>query len=187
MRSTYSRLARLAVAALATTAVALGVAASPAYADLFQHTDGFEGDPAAVWEFHRSGAGSGDFEIGLGTARTGQNNAILTTSAGGWSGVGKLLTVRPRTAGHSTTCGGGFFVRPIGGPAVLNVEVIDPVSWTYLALRTVRVTDTAWRRHDVATYRDGPSEVFMRVSLLGGSGPVRVDDMTFQCTFFRDA
>jgi hypothetical protein len=186
MRSTFIRVIRYAVAVAAATAVTLGVAVSPAKADIWQHTDGFESNPFGVWEFHRSGAGSGDVELGLGTARTGQNNAILTTSAGGWSGVGKLLTVRPRTAGHSTTCGGGFYVRPVSGPAVLNVEVIEPTSWTYLALRTVRVSDLLWRRHEVATYQDGPTQVFIRVSLLGGSGPVRVDDMTFQCSFFRD-
>lgn len=185
MRSAITRFSRIAVAALATTAVTLGVAAGPARADLWQHTDGFESSPASVWEFHRVGAGSGAFELNAGTARTGANNAILTTSAGGWSGVGKSLTVRPRTAGHSTTCGGGFFVRALSGPAVLNIEVIDPASWTYLALRTVRVSDTAWRQHDVASYVNGPTQVFMRVSLLGGSGPVRVDDMVFQCTFTR--
>ncbi|MEU1586977.1 hypothetical protein [Micromonospora sp. NPDC005710] len=184
MRTALTRAARLSAAAVLATTVALTVAVGPAQADLWQHTDGFEGSPAAVWEFHRSGAGSGAYELGAGTARSGSNNAILTTSAGGWSGVGKLLTVRPRTAGHSTTCGGGFFVRAVSGPAVLNVEVIDPASWTYLALRTVRITDTVWRRHDVASYANGPSQVFVRVSLLGGSGAVRVDDMAFQCTFF---
>ncbi|MDG4828218.1 hypothetical protein O7627_02725 [Solwaraspora sp. WMMD1047] len=185
MRTAITRFVRLTAAAAVATAVALTVAVSPAHADLWQHSDGFEGDPAAVWEFHRSGAGSGSFQIGQGTARSGSNNALLSTSAGGWSGVGKLLTVRPRTAGHATTCGGGFFVQATSGPAVLNVEVIDPASWTYLALRTVRVTDTAWRRHDVASYQNGPTQVFMRVSLLGGSAPVRVDDMVFQCSFFR--
>lgn len=43
----------------------------------------------------------------------------------------------------------------------------------YLAPRTVRVTDTVWRLHNVATYQNGPAEVFLRVSLLDGSGPVR--------------
>lgn len=181
----FTRFARFAVAAAATTAVTLAVAAGPAHADLWQHSDGFEGDPAAVWEFHRVGAGSGTFELSAGTARTGLNNAHLTTSAGGWSAVGKLLTVRPRTAGHATTCGGGFHIRALNGAAVLNVEVIDPASWTYLALRTVRVTDGTWRLHNVATYQNGPTQVFMRVALAGGSGPVRVDDMVFQCTFFR--
>lgn len=185
MRSASKSLVRLAVAVAATTAVTLGVAASPAQADLWQHTDGFESNPAAVWQFHRAGAGSGALELGAGTAAAGLNNAILTTSPGGWSGVGKLLTVRPRTAGHSTTCGGGFGVRPVGAPAVLNIEVIDPTTWTYLALRTVRVSEPVWRRHDVASYRDGPTQVFVRVSLLGGSGPVRVDEMGFQCTFSR--
>ncbi|MBM7075142.1 hypothetical protein [Micromonospora humida] len=186
MRTALTRAVRITAAAVMATTVALTVAVSPAQADLWQHTDGFESSPAAVWEFHRSGAGSGAFELGAGKAHSGANNAILTTSAGGWSGVGKLLTVRPRTAGHNTTCGGGFFVQAVSGPAVLNVEVIDPASWTYLALRTVRITDTVWRRHDVASYANGPSQVFVRVSLLGGSGPVRVDDMAFQCTFFSN-
>ncbi|MFG1839557.1 hypothetical protein [Micromonospora sp. NPDC049175] len=185
MRSAFSRAARLTAAAVTATAVALTVAVGPAQADLWTHTDGFEGNPAAVWEFHRSGAGSGAYELGTGTAHSGWNNAILTTSAGGWSGVGKLLTVGPRTAGHSTTCGGGFYVRAVSGSAVLNVEVIDPASWTYLSLRTVRITDTAWRLHDVASYANGPNQVFVRISLLGGSGAVRVDDFAFQCSYRR--
>jgi hypothetical protein len=161
------------------------VAASPAHADIWQHTDGFESNPAAAWQFDRGGDGSGTLELNAGTAAGGRNNALLTTSPGGWSGVGKLLTVRPRTAGHSTTCGGGFWIRSVSGPALLNVEVIDPTTWTYVALRTVRAGDAAWQWHAVSGYRDGPTQVFIRVSLLGGSGPARVDEMGFQCTFTR--
>jgi hypothetical protein len=179
------RLARLAIAAVTVTALTLGLSASPALADLWQHSDGFEGNPAAVWTLAHAGTGDGWFEIGAGTARTGSNNAFITATTD-WSSVGKQVRLTPRTV-HQTTCGAGFQVNPIG-IAMVNVEVINPVDWTYIALRTVRLTGSGYRLVATPTWANGPVDVFVRISVLAGRGfgPVRVDDMVVQCAFTRE-
>jgi hypothetical protein len=174
--------ARLALATLTATALALGFGATPAQADIWQHNDGFEGNPAAVWTLFNSGVGSGSFEIGAGTARTGSNNAIIFAQDG-WSSVGKTVRVTPRQV-NMTTCILAFQLAPVG-VSMVNVEVINPADWTYLAVRTVRLTNAGYRLVTTPTWVGGPVNVFVRVSMLAGRGfgPVRVDDMIVQCSF----
>lgn len=186
MRTTTTRrLARLGVAALTATVLGLGFGARPAFASLWQLSDGFEGDPSATWTFDLAGTGGGVFEIGAGRARTGSNNAFLRADTG-YSAVGRTVHVTPKEVHDDASCFLGFQVTPVGAAVTMvNVEVIDPSSWTYLALQTIRISSNGWRLVSTPNWTGGPVNVFVRLSALAGRGfaPVRVDDMIVQCTF----
>jgi hypothetical protein len=190
MRSvSIRRLARLGVAGLTTTVLALGLGASPAFASLWQLSDGFEGDPSATWEFDVVGSGGGLFEMGLGTARTGSNNAFLRADTE-FTALGRSVHVTPKEVHDDASCFLGFQVTPVPSAALpaialMNVEVIDPSTWTYLAVQTTRISSDGWRMITSPNWTGGPVNVFARLSLVAGRGlaPVRVDDMIMQCTF----
>jgi hypothetical protein len=186
MRSNSTlKLARLGAAALTATALALTFGARPASASLWQLSDSFEGDPSATWAIDGVGGGGGVFEIGVGTAKTGSNNAFLRADTD-WYGVGRTVHVTPKEVHADANCSAGFQITPVGAAVtLLNIEVIDPDTWDYLALQTVRISSNGWRLVTSPGWTGGPVNVFVRVSMLAGRGfaPIRVDDLTVQCTF----
>src|SRR5215211_4684809 len=117
--------------------------AGPAQASVWQLSDGFEGNPAAVWTLYRVGTGGGGFDINAGTARTPYNNAWLSMQSSGWSSVGRSVHLTPATV-HQTTCAARIYVLPLG-TAKINFEVIKPSTWTYISLKTVTLSGSTYQ------------------------------------------
>ena len=138
--------------------------------------DGFEESPARTWTLYHEGNGSGGFELNAGTAQGGLNNAWLT-SITGWSSVGRSVFL----AAHPLGCVGRIDIRPFGS-VKLNFEIIDPPTWTYVALKTVTLSGSAYQTVSVGPFVPAGS-VFVRVSLLGNGGfsAVRVDNLSVIC------
>jgi hypothetical protein len=175
--------ARAATAVLATLAVVL---ANPGVASAnWSIQDGFEGSPSGTWKLQHSGTGSGGFEINQGTANRGQNNAWLRSQTG-WSAVGKNLLIGPAANNRFVRCNAAFVVSSLTGASQLNVEVIDPSTWNYLAVKTVTVSSTSYVTVGTDSWHAGasPNPVYVRISLLGNgstTSTVRVDDMNVVC------
>jgi hypothetical protein len=180
-----TRRGRAVLAVLVTSAGLVAAIAAPAHADLWQLSEGFEGDPATTWQVRSYGASAGGFEINAGTARSGSNNAWLTAETE-FSSVARSVYLRPAQL-HRPTCGASIYLRPFpgadGGDVRVNVEVIDPSNWNYIALKTVTLTGSGYTQVSTPSWKPGPITVFVRVSLLGvgGYSGLRVDDLNVQC------
>jgi len=155
----------------------------PAQAGVWQITDGFEGNPAAVWSFARVGTGGGGFDINAGTARTPYNDAWLTIQSNGWSSVGRSVHITP-VQFHQTTCAARIYVLPLG-VAKVNFEIIQPSSWRYISLKTVTLSGSSYQAVITNSWNAVDIDVFVRVSLIynGGFSAARVDDLLVQCSY----
>jgi len=177
---------RTVVAALVSAVLAVALGARPAFASLWQLTDSFDANPSATWSFFAAGSGGGVFETGFGTARTGSTNAFLRADTE-FTSVGRTVHVTPKQVHSDANCSLSFQVSPVGPPSLslVNVEVIDPGSWNYLAVQTVRISSAGYRQVVSPNWTGGPVDVVARLSVLAGRGfvPVRVDDMIMQCAF----
>jgi hypothetical protein len=164
--------------------LALGLTAAvaaPAHAQQFiMVQDGFEAS-SGFWKFQKSGVGNGGIETDVGYAREGRRNGWLTVESG-WSSVGRPATLRN---GTSIRCSAWIYVQTPG--ATLNVEIIDPATWNYIALEThtVASTGSGYTLLDVGPWRADIKQVQFRVAVLAGgtSSWVRLDDMGVQCWF----
>ena len=180
-----TRRGRGVLAVLVTSAGLVAAIAAPAHADLWQLSDGFEGNPAATWQVASYGVSAGGFETNAGTARSGSNNAWLTAETE-FASVGRSVYLRPAQL-HKPTCGASIYLRPFpgadGGNVTANVEVIDPSNWNYLALETVTLGSSGYTQVSTPSWKPGPIDVYVRVSLIGvgGYSGLRIDDLTVQC------
>ena len=121
---------------------------------------------------------------------SGLTAAHVYNSLGGgtFSSVGKTVTIAPRSAGYWTTCQFNAWINTGRGEA-LNIEVIDPVNWTYVTVK--RVTASAsytWQQVSTAQFNPPPRPVVLRVSYLFGpfatsTGFATVDDFKLTCTY----
>jgi hypothetical protein len=184
-------LAHRAKSIIVVLAMSLGIVATtavPAYASAWATSDGFEANPGATWGFFNQGVGSGGFEYGIGSAYEGQGNAWLEVTTG-WSSISKLQRVTPALV-HNVKCWVGFVIQPWGG-ATVNLEVIDPKTWTYIALNTVYLPGYSYTQTAVgpfylnATSPNQP-DVVVRVSQLEKNGIyhwVRIDNYSMYCEY----
>ncbi len=177
--ATLGRARRLLVV-LAVTAGLTAAVAAPAQANWIVANDGFEGpNGGGFWTFQRSGTGSGFIEFNSAFARDGVNNGALTVQSG-WSAVGRPVTL---TNGVSIRCRAWIYVQTPG--ATLNIEIIDPNTFNYIALKTVTLgsTGSGYTLVDVGPWLADIKRVQFRVALLanGGSRWARVDSMGAQC------
>jgi hypothetical protein len=167
----------------AALALALSV---PAEAGAWSFTDGFEqNNRASMWFFDGVGSHTGGFVLSANGANNGKWYVKLTANAGAWSAVGTVVRLPSHPSGSGyVTCDTGFHVNAITKTQV-NVEVIDPKSWTYIALGTHTLNaysgyqplmvPGAW------TFRAG-RDVYVRVA-IGAGGQARVDDVFMSCWF----
>lgn len=173
---------RRVVVTLLVSAGLIAVTSGVAHAGTWQMNDGFEYNPAGTWTLYHSGVGGGGFDLNAGTARTGYNNAWLSVQTG-WSSVGRSVYLTPAQL-HQSSCGAGIYIAALSG-ARLNFEVINPSTWTYVALKTVTLSGGGYTLVTVGPWVPGPTTVFIRVSLLGSGAfnAVRVDDLIVQCQY----
>ncbi|GAB1822619.1 hypothetical protein HerbRD11066_57830 [Herbidospora sp. RD11066] len=168
--------------------------AGPASAGLWQFTDGFEGDnPNLRWSFTDQG------ECGVplygnigGQPRTGTRSAVVYSGpSAGWCAIGRTIRLSPVAAHPGSRCGMGVWARVSNNPATqLNVEVIDPATWTYLALATVTSDGTSGYRQVTVTWNAWQADVVLRFATVhvGGAGPgvmarTELDDVLVQCFY----
>lgn len=173
---------------LATTLGLVATTAGAAHASAWGTSDGFEANPGATWTFEKSGVGGAGFEYGIGSAYEGQGNAWTEVTTG-WSAIKKTQRVTPALA-HNVTCGVQFAIQPWGG-ATVNIEVIDPKTWTYIALKTVYLPGHSYQIAGVGpfnlnAYSPNQPDVVVRVSQLEKSGIyhwIRIDNYNMTCVY----
>jgi hypothetical protein len=174
----HARRTRWVLVALAMVAGLVLAGGTPANAQTIVARDGFE-DAHGVWQFQRSGTGDGGIEVNSPYAFEGHNNGWLTVQSG-WSGVGRQMYL---TSGISIRCNAWIYVQTPG--ATLNIEIIDPQTFNYIAVNTVTLgsTGSGYVQTAVGPWLADIKNVLFRVSLLatGGSSWVRLDGMGAQC------
>lgn len=178
------RLRRSIVAAALTVIVSaglLGVTGGAAQASIWQLNDGFDFQPASTWSVGTAGTGGGGFDLNVGTARSAPNDAFLWSQTQ-FSSVGRSVTLRNNST--RIACGAGVYVQGLSGARV-NFEVINPATFTYLALQSVTLSGGGYTQIIVPAWSGGPNTVLVRVSLLGSGGfnSIRIDDLVVQCTY----
>jgi hypothetical protein len=181
LSSARRRAGRAVAVILATSTGALVLAGAPAHASGWQLQDGFDYQPAATWTLEHYGTSGAGFDLNAGTARTAPNNAYLWAQTQ-FSSVGRSVTLRNNSTRND--CAAGVYLQGFDG-AKVNVEVIDPSSWTYVALHSVTLSGSGYRLYTVGPWTGGPNTVYVRISLLGTGAYnlVRVDDLTVQCSY----
>jgi hypothetical protein len=162
----------LAVAAIGGAALTPGTAGA---ADLSHVEDGFDNSPETRWTMSRTSLG--------GTATFGNSHASISAhQAAGWTAISR--TVRVPAAGRHD-CFAGVKMRTMSLASIrVNVEVIDPATFQYIALEEATVSGSEYRGYS-ASWRDGPlKDVLFRVSMLAAdaSRSIDVDTMMFVCS-----
>lgn len=163
---------------LGLTAALLAGTASPASASLITVQDGFEGAQGFNWSFSHVGNGTG----GLSTLQThtGVRDGFLSMRSAGFSSVGRRVQL-PAT----TSCTAGIWVNPVSATQQINFEIIEPNSFTYVALKTVVLSGSAPYTFVSTQWNHGPTDVLVRVSLIGNSNGTQlgtwVDDLGILC------
>jgi hypothetical protein len=193
---------------MATIAGLVGFAAAPAHAESLPLYDSFEGDYASRWD-PEWGLNSGGRPIvydrgvqldGNGS-RTGRNNGALTGGAfpDRIPSLGRYvnLTVPAGDAYYSCKAQIYMYNASVDGgqrPFIVNFEVIDPATWTYVALGTFDIRTTSYRLFSIGvpnpgggtpwSLRDHPN-VFIRISAVNPydmqSKQVNLDDLAVDC------
>jgi hypothetical protein len=136
----------VSVAAVMAVAAALTVVpAAPSSATTIFVTDNtFEGINSPPVSFEHVGDGNGFMVLNNpAQAETFNGYAVIVTTPDNFSSVRTDISIM---AGGS--CNLRVAVNPFGNTETVNVEVIDPVSWTYTALKSVRLSGTSW--HQIA-------------------------------------
>lgn len=180
---------RRAILPIAGSLIAALVLALPgiAHADEWSGSDDFETNSGG-WSFTDSGPGIGGFSST--NPYSGSRSAFLHQPGEGWSSVGRQWYVKPVAQGYWTRCFVYFGVDPGPGASRVNIEVINPNTFNYLALREWTVDSSQdylsfWTRWDAAP--SGPSTVLVRASLIGNSGgpaaSAWVDDFQYRCFY----
>lgn len=175
MPSTRLRRAALTIAAV-TTAVVIG-AAGTAHANMWQLTDNFDSNPAATWKI----GGEGGFNTSPTTSAW-----LRKSDNSGWAEVGRTVHLTPAQF-HRAECAASISLRASadGSTSTVNIEVIDPSSWTYIALNKVSVTGSNFQQFNVGPWTPGPVDVYFRVSLLaaGSYRYLGVDSLVVSCAY----
>ncbi|MEO3923056.1 hypothetical protein ABGB07_04140 [Micromonosporaceae bacterium B7E4] len=175
-RRTGRRIGAAAVL-LGLTAALLAGTASPASAAIITVQDGFEGAQAANWSFTHVGDGAGGFSS-LQT-HGGVQDGFISIRSAGFSSVARRVLL-PTT----TSCTAGIWVNPAVATQQLNFEIIEPNSFTYVALKTVVLSGAAPYTFVSTSWNHGPTDILVRVSLIGVNGVTLgtwVDDLGILC------
>jgi hypothetical protein len=157
--------------------------ASPAQAGIWQLNDGFENNPLGRWSFSGAGNHFGNFDGTNGVPRSGLEYADLTQWDVGWSAVGRNVHLHSAPA----TCGASVWILTSSVSSNVNLEIIDPATWTYISVKQVTVprNNFAWQNFTFNTWTVGKQDVVLRIALLGPGSVrvIKVDDLVVQCIF----
>ncbi|MBO3752646.1 hypothetical protein J5X84_41905 [Streptosporangiaceae bacterium NEAU-GS5] len=188
----HARLSRAFIAATVAAAVVLAPA-GPASAGIWQLTDGFEpaSNPASRWTPTVVGTCWGPYYTSsTRPARSGTGFAhwrVLYRPD--WCSIGRTIQLTPVISRPGISCSAGIWAKLRGGDPQLNVEVIDPDTWTYLALKSVPYPGStdSWTLHTVTWTAQRPNVVLRFTLGAMGPGPypaeIELDDAIVQCTY----
>jgi hypothetical protein len=157
---------RRGLIALAALALALALQSVALAASMVMLNDGFESTVAStIWRFDGQGTYNGAIKYGPNTASSGDYYARIYSPAGGWSAVGRPAHLT-FSSHYQMSCTAGFYVRSPTG-AKVNVEVIDPNTWNYIALKTYTIGVSGSYTNMTASWLadESVSEVFIRVAI----------------------
>jgi hypothetical protein len=153
-------------------------------------SDSFE-DPS-LWTGSYAAPGDARIFFNLLGPRTGEHYAYLNEGAGAgtWASLERLIP----GAGAGWICSATIWVIPRGfdstGHNRFNIEVIDPATFTYVALNPVDYRDTGrlvpYQRFTVGAWQSPLPQLLFRVSQLGSDRQMTtfLDDLTVTCTHF---
>ncbi|MFC4533591.1 hypothetical protein [Sphaerisporangium dianthi] len=188
MRSALSR--SLMAAAIAVSVVL--VPAGPASAGIWQLTDGFEPstNPASRWTFTANGGCGGPvFGGSSSTPRTGSGWASMWAyTKGDWCALGRTIHLTPVSAHPGARCTAGVWTELWGEMASFNLEVIDPDTWTYIALKSITQDWVHGWELQTVSWTAQRSDVVLRFA-VGQRNPywhaaqVDLDDVVVQCAY----
>jgi len=197
MKIIQNGLNRLRVlASLGATVATLGFGATQARA-AWVLQDNFETNLTSTWQLGHAGVGGGVYETSGDYSRS-LNNDVYIYSTTGFSSVGRTVIIAPYFAGRNVNTRAYIYLRPYQANVKVNFEVIDPTTWTYIALKTVTlVNNGSYQLVMTDVFVPHRSDVYVRVSVLGNgttTTSVDVDDLTvvgdatpsFQPTYWND-
>ncbi|GAB1818868.1 hypothetical protein HerbRD11066_20320 [Herbidospora sp. RD11066] len=180
-------------AAVTVAAAVVLVPAGPASAGIWQLTDGFEPStsPETRWGVDGEGTCWGPYYTSTTrSARTGTGFAhwrVLYRPD--WCSIGRTIQLTPVPGRTGVRCTAGIWAKLRGGGPQLNVEVIDPSTWTYIALKSVPYPGwtESWTLHTVS-WTAQRSDVVLRFALgATDNGPypaeIELDDAIVQCAY----
>ena len=191
----FKRSAKLALTALAlTTAVALTPAAAQADPTSLPFKDNFDSPTlGTTWRLEHGPTPpasyvGGGVATGANVAFTGNQALHLTVAnaPGSWAGWGR--TVYTPTPNPGPTCNARIWVRNDTAAAVhFNVEIIDPATYTYIALQQTGLPYLAnWTQQSIywPMQNQPANAIIVRVSLLNyvDTAHIHLDDLTVNCS-----
>ncbi|UQU65744.1 hypothetical protein COUCH_05345 [Couchioplanes caeruleus] len=177
---------RVLTALIATIGTVAGVC-SPARAGLMYYgADNFNFAGSYVaWEFSTPGGPySGGVKQTADPVHKGVGYLRESAAGGtGWGSLGRSATMAPATpSGTKCSIQASLRTETPGRTSTVNVEVIDPATWRYIALNRVTV-GTEWAEVQTPDWVNGPTTVYFRVSLFGDASTkvLLIDDVYWKC------
>ncbi|MFC4588969.1 hypothetical protein [Sphaerisporangium corydalis] len=186
-----SGLFRTFMAAVTLAGVVL-IPAGPASAGVWQLTDGFEPgtDPGARWELTESGHCEGPlYQSSSRPTHSGIGFATFEAFAkGDWCALGRTVHLTPVTVHPGARCTAGVWMKLSGEWAQLNVEVIDPDTWRYIALKQVPNNWTDEWSLQTVSWTAQRADVVLRFAVVQTqvwwySALTELDDVVVQCAY----
>jgi hypothetical protein len=178
---------RVSSAILVSLAV-FGAQSTASAANTTNLIDSFEVNRAPPWSFDGGGNIASFWAHNPRMAYDGSYSAYLwATGPNAWSSVGRSVTMQGWTSANPGHCNLSFRVASTSSWSVFNVEVIDPVTWTYIGLSTWTVSDSwGWIPVSVNNWVPTRSSVFVRISLTSSTAndqqTALIDYMTTHCS-----
>jgi hypothetical protein len=159
---------RLLPVVVAAAALSVLPASGSSATTIFSTTNTFEGINSPPVSFERVGSGSGAMVLNdPANAETFRGYAVITTTPGNWSAVRADILLLP-----GAPCSLSVYVNPFGASATVNVEVIDPDTWTYTALKTVTLSGTIYQKVSLS-FRPSASAREDQVFRVSVTDPIR--------------
>lgn len=172
-----------AIASLGVATLMMGMGAARMQATPWVLNDNLETNLTSTWQLGHAGSGGGQFETAGFYSRSGSNDAYVYVTTG-FSSVGRTVILAPYFSGRTLYTIASIYLRPYGTNVKVNFEVIDPATWTYIALKTVTLANVhSYQLVTTDMFIPYRSDVYVRVSVLensAGTVGVDVDDLMVQ-------
>lgn len=184
------RSGRRILAVIAAAIFMAGFSATSTRANVWQFQDGFEGHAPGQFPYTWWAVGSagGGLQVPAQPARSAPLTCYMYANTGGWVSVRETVNLTPFFPGRILNTAVAVFARPISGlNAKVSVEVIDPSTWTYIALKTVTLKNSfTWQPVTTDLFVPYRQDVVVRVSVGSDAGLVQVDldDITVQAQYY---
>ncbi len=168
----------------------MGFGSTTARANFWTFQDGFDvivpGQlPYTWWAVGRSGGG---LRVPTPPARSGTNTCYMFADTGGWVSIRRTVNLTPFFSWRTLNTVAAIYARPVSGTnARVSVEVIDPSTWNYIALKTVTLKNNFnWQLVVTDVFIPNRKDIIVRLSVGSDAGVVQVDldDITVQAQYY---